>query len=75
MLVTITIPDAEERTVSLVQDLVTIVQRYPGVEMKTVTRPRLRNAGKRSAAAVGKKKAPGHRPQVSVDGGGRGSGG
>jgi hypothetical protein len=75
MLVTITIPDTEERTVTLVQDLVTLVQKYPGVEMKTVTRPRLRNAGKRSTAAAGKKKGPGHRLQVSVDGAGRGSGG
>jgi hypothetical protein len=35
MLVTITIPDTEERTVTLVQDLVTLVQKYPGVQMKT----------------------------------------
>jgi len=48
ILVTITIPDTEERTVTLVQDLVTLVQKFPGVQMKTVTRPRLRNAGTRS---------------------------
>jgi len=30
MLVTITIPDTEERTVALVQDLVTLLQKYPG---------------------------------------------
>jgi hypothetical protein len=42
MLVTITIPETEERTVALVQDLVTLLRKYPGVQMKTVTRPRLR---------------------------------
>ena len=67
MLVTITVPDAEERTVALVQDLVTLVQKYPGVQMKTVTRPRLRNAGTRSVAAAGRKKGPDRRSQVSVD--------
>jgi hypothetical protein len=66
MLVTITIPDAEQRTVALVQDLVTLVQKYPGVQMKTVTRPRL-VAGKRAVAAAGRKKGPGRRSQVSVD--------
>jgi hypothetical protein len=66
MLVTITIPDTEERTVTLVQDLVTVVQKYPGVEMKTVTRPRLRNAGTRSVDAGGKKKGLGRRSPVSV---------
>ena len=67
MLVTITIPDTEERTVALVQDLVTLLQKYPGVQMKTVTRPRLRNAGTRSVDGGGKKKGPGRRSQVSVD--------
>jgi hypothetical protein len=66
MLVTITIPDGGERTVTLVQDLVTLVQKYPGVQMKTVTRPRL-VAGKRSFDGRGKKKGPGRRSQVSVD--------
>ena len=61
MLVTITIPEMEERTVALVQDLVALLRKYPGVQMKTVTRPRLRNAG------GGKKKGPGRRSQVSVD--------
>jgi hypothetical protein len=42
--------------------------------MKTVIRPRLRNAGARSDGG-GKKRGPGRRSQVSVDGGGRGSGG
>ena len=36
---------------ALVQDLVTLLQKYPGVQMKTVTRPRLRNAGKRPAGS------------------------
>jgi hypothetical protein len=64
MLVTITIPEMEERTVALVQDLVALLRKYPGVQMKTVTRPRLRfGEGKRSA---GKKKGPGHRSRVSV---------
>ena len=31
MLVTITIPETEERSVALVQDLVTLLQKYPGV--------------------------------------------
>jgi hypothetical protein len=67
MLVTITIPETEERTVALVQDLVTLLRKYPGVQMKAVTRPRLRFAeGKRSVVAAGKKKRPGHRSRVSV---------
>jgi hypothetical protein len=65
MLVTITIPDTEERTVALVQDLVTLLRKYPGVEMKTVNRSRL-VAGKRSVAVAGKKKGPGRQSQVSV---------
>jgi hypothetical protein len=39
MVVTITIPETEERTVALVQDLVTLLRKYPGVQMKAVTRP------------------------------------
>jgi hypothetical protein len=67
MLVTITIPETEERTVALVQDLVTLLRKYPGAKMKTATRPRLRFAvGKRSVAPAGKKKRPGRRSQVSV---------
>jgi hypothetical protein len=63
MLVTITIPDTEEQTVTLVQDLVTLLRKYPGVQMKTVTRPRLRNAATRSVDGGGIKKGPG---KVSV---------
>jgi hypothetical protein len=66
MLVTITIPDTEERTVTLVQDLVTLLRKYPGVAMKTVTRPRSVAAGKRSGDGAGKKKGPGRRSPVSV---------
>jgi hypothetical protein len=33
MLVTITIPETEERTVALVQDLVTLLRKYPGVQV------------------------------------------
>jgi hypothetical protein len=41
MLLTITIPGSEERTVALIQELVTLLRKYPGVEMKTtVTGPR-----------------------------------
>jgi hypothetical protein len=54
MLVTITIPETEERTVALVEDLVTLVRKYPGVEMKTVTRQRSVSAGTRSPAAASK---------------------
>jgi hypothetical protein len=68
MLVTITIPETEERAVSLVQDLVTLLRKYPGVQMKTVNRPRLQFAagGKRSVAAAGKKKGTKRSPKVSV---------
>jgi hypothetical protein len=66
MLVTITIPETEERAVALVQDLVTLLRKYPGVKMKTATRQRSVAAGKRSVAAAGKKKRPGRRSQVSV---------
>jgi hypothetical protein len=67
MLVTITISETEERMVALVEDLATVLRKYPGVKMKTATRPRLQFAGrKRSVAAAGKKKGPGRRSQVSV---------
>jgi hypothetical protein len=66
MLVTITIPDTEERTVAFVEDLVTLLRKYPGVKMKTAARPRSVAAGKRSVAAAGKKKGPRRRSQVSV---------
>ena len=56
---TITIPHSEERTVALIQELVTLLREYPGVEMKTtVTGPR--------SVAAGKKKGSGRRSQVSV---------
>jgi hypothetical protein len=68
MLVTITIPNTEERAVTLMQDLGTLVRKYPGVQMKTVTRPRLlAGAMKRSGDGAGKKKGPGRRSQVAVD--------
>jgi hypothetical protein len=67
MLVTITIPDTEERVVALVEDLATVLRKYPGVKMKTATRPRLRFAGgKRSVVVAGKKKGTGRRSQVPV---------
>jgi hypothetical protein len=67
MLVTITIPETEERTVALVQDLVALLRKYPGVQMKAVNRPRLHfGEGKRSVAAAGKKKGPGRRSRLSV---------
>jgi hypothetical protein len=65
MLVTITIPDTEERTVALVEDLAMVLRKYPGVKMKTATRPRLRFGEKRSVAAAGKKKGPRRRSRVS----------
>ena len=77
MLVTITIPDTEERTVALVEDLATLLRKYPGVKMKTATRQRSVVAGKRSVAAAGKKEAGSQVPSfsrlVSVSGGGRGA--
>jgi len=65
ILLTITIPGSEERTVALIQELVTLLRKYPGVEMKTtVTGPRLVAAGKRPRS--GKKKGSGRRSQVSA---------
>ena len=59
MLLTITIPHSEERTVVLIQELVTLLREYPGVEMKTtVTGPR--------SVAPGKKEGSGRRSQVSA---------
>jgi hypothetical protein len=68
MLLTITIPGSEERTVTLIQELVTLLRKYPGVEMKTtVTGPRSVAAGKKPrSVAAGKKKASGRRSQVSA---------
>jgi hypothetical protein len=65
MLLTITIPGSEERTVTLIQELVTLLRKYPGVEMKTtVTGPRSVAAGKRPrSVTTGKKKGSGRGPK------------
>ena len=58
MLLTITMPGSEERTVALIQELVALLRKYPGVEMKTtVTGARSVAAGKRPRSVDAGKRA------------------